>query len=29
LLFTWMARVAIAITAGDLRHAKVSRQIGP
>jgi len=29
LLFTWMARVAIAITAGDLRHATVSRQIGP
>jgi molybdopterin-containing oxidoreductase family membrane subunit len=29
LLFTWMARVAIAITAGDLRHSTVSRQIGP
>ena len=29
LLFTWMARVAIAITAGDLRHSDVSPRIGP
>ena len=29
LLFTWMARVAIAITAGDLRHADVNQRIGP
>jgi molybdopterin-containing oxidoreductase family membrane subunit len=29
LLFTWMARVAIAITAGDLRHTAVPRKIGP
>jgi len=29
LLFTLMARVAIAITAGDLRHVDGSRRIGP
>jgi Ni/Fe-hydrogenase subunit HybB-like protein len=29
LLFTWMARVAIAITAGHLRHATVSQRFEP